>query len=802
MIMALAWTGAVSPARFAAAADKPANPAVEERQQKQLVALLGRLYKIAGREIAKPGADPSDTTQKAAELGNDPERIFAFVRDEVRYEPYSGVLRGARGALLARGGNSYDKSLLLQAMLESSGIKARLVRGELPADQAAALVAQFLAAKTTGPLADTVTAAGGALDPKATDFLRAVAGETGLDAGALTRSVTADSERADAAIAEAWSIVDREAAPLRQRLESAGVTLGQAFETARQELAARAAHHVWVEVPDAKDPARWVAMDPSFAGAPTGTAHATGQPLTITDADEHLVTVKLVYRRTAENGQPEDKNLVDVPMPARRAGFQFPQLVINPADELPPASKLMAMKKEDLVRTMAALKKFQPALRVGGESYFGQVFDLKGNLFQVAADGRVAGASKMGAAAGGLFGGGALSGDTGPKDEGDGPGKFLELSVVIEIASPGRPAVRQKRVLMTAADLGGKHQKSPLLTWDFVVQPQPVGAKWVAYRSVRALLAAMAPMVLASAKGTMSRGDVDSVTTGRPEPYPGLLFTMAMMRERAVGRQLSEAGDVRALWDTPLVAIAERTFCMNPTAGHACGNARVDIVDNTLRYVPARAGAEQAAVQAALKQGVFDTAAEALALRESLNTPGAPDQATVYSPIDDIAKARAAGDPLGVHRLSAGAPPAELALAESDRAWIAAHERPGQVIVAPAKAGSAGEAPGWWSVDPTTGCVLGRHAGGRGEAMSEKAIVTNLVGFAVCMISPIWDAAAGNVKDTKSAVKVSLNVIGCVAGCAFGFGGGMARTAKGAENLALMWSIISGAFTVGDKMLG
>jgi hypothetical protein len=58
------------------------------------------------------------------------------------------------------------------------------------------------------------------------------------------------------------------------------------------------------------------------------------------------------------------------------------------------------------------------------------------------------------------------------------------------------------------------------------------------------------------------------------------------------------------------------------------------------------------------------------------------------------------------------------------------------------------------------------------------------------------------VKDTKSAVKVSLNMIGCVAGCAFGFAGGMAKTAKGAENLGLMWAIISGAFTVGDKMLG
>ena len=47
--------------------------------------------------------DPAefDLKRKAAELGKDPGEIFAFVRDEIGYEPYAGALRGAEGCLRA-----------------------------------------------------------------------------------------------------------------------------------------------------------------------------------------------------------------------------------------------------------------------------------------------------------------------------------------------------------------------------------------------------------------------------------------------------------------------------------------------------------------------------------------------------------------------------------------------------------------------------------------------------------------------------------------------------------------------------
>jgi len=72
-----------------------------------------------------------------------PEAAFAYVRDEVALEPYPGVMKGAGGTLVARGGNTVDRALLLASLLAENGIDARIARGKLPAPQAEALLQQI-----------------------------------------------------------------------------------------------------------------------------------------------------------------------------------------------------------------------------------------------------------------------------------------------------------------------------------------------------------------------------------------------------------------------------------------------------------------------------------------------------------------------------------------------------------------------------------------------------------------------------------------------------------------------------------
>ena len=98
-----------------------------------------RFTAATGAQLATAGADVEaygasfDTyaVAEVARLGGDRDAIEAFVRDEVRWVPYDGSLRGVRGTLWSREGNSLDRAVLLAEMLRIAGHPARLVRGTL-----------------------------------------------------------------------------------------------------------------------------------------------------------------------------------------------------------------------------------------------------------------------------------------------------------------------------------------------------------------------------------------------------------------------------------------------------------------------------------------------------------------------------------------------------------------------------------------------------------------------------------------------------------------------------------------------
>ncbi len=71
---------------------------------------------------------------KALELGNNPVKIYEWVRNNVEFVPTWGSIQGAQMTLLTKQGNAFDTASLLTALLRAVGIHARYVTGtvELP----------------------------------------------------------------------------------------------------------------------------------------------------------------------------------------------------------------------------------------------------------------------------------------------------------------------------------------------------------------------------------------------------------------------------------------------------------------------------------------------------------------------------------------------------------------------------------------------------------------------------------------------------------------------------------------------
>lgn len=68
---------------------------------------------------------------KAAELGNDPVRIYNWVRNDVQWQPAWGAVQDADITLSAERGNAFDIASLTIALLRASGIPARYVHGTI-----------------------------------------------------------------------------------------------------------------------------------------------------------------------------------------------------------------------------------------------------------------------------------------------------------------------------------------------------------------------------------------------------------------------------------------------------------------------------------------------------------------------------------------------------------------------------------------------------------------------------------------------------------------------------------------------
>jgi hypothetical protein len=136
------WGGI--PEYLAYARDKPRK--IAPKQAEEFRHSLERIRsKIEFSEL-----DPAILQRR---IGSNPRELMRFIQEQIEFEPYIGVLRGARGTLLARAGNAADRALLLAQLFRQAGYQVRFAEGRLSSDQAETLLRHsFSLPVATGPL--------------------------------------------------------------------------------------------------------------------------------------------------------------------------------------------------------------------------------------------------------------------------------------------------------------------------------------------------------------------------------------------------------------------------------------------------------------------------------------------------------------------------------------------------------------------------------------------------------------------------------------------------------------------------
>lgn len=221
--------------------------------------LVAQDIQLGGTPAAPPVPEPAPPAGEsveavAARLNYDPGAIVAFVRQEVRYESYAGILRGPQGTLSARAGNSADQAALLGALFTAAQVPYRYASAPLDVAATDALTARL---RITSE--EAIATYASAADAAALHAL----GMTALTGTPPAVPVESEAALADLeaqgpiALDAALAAVDVSRAAIMEAVSASAIDLTQLPPAALTEWERQ--HHTWLQVADGPD---WTDVDP------------------------------------------------------------------------------------------------------------------------------------------------------------------------------------------------------------------------------------------------------------------------------------------------------------------------------------------------------------------------------------------------------------------------------------------------------------------------------------------------------------------------------------------------------------
>lgn len=349
------------------------------------------------------------------------DAIFRFVRDSTHLVPYRGSLRGSRGVLSDRRGNSLDRAILLAELLRRSGRSVELASTTLTIQQARVLH-RSLSAMDSVQLAREQAA-------RVRQFLRYVRTQAGSPAHTLSNLGTSQ-----ATAERLWEVKARAERQAKELQRLIGAPRGQATNVADEHVRSLR-EHWWVLVKDKEELRQ---LDPT--GLQEELELVANRRLSIdlsAEADAslpaeflHSLEIRVVVEQWRDGQYHRHLALSHdfVPAQAIDKSIVLHHLPTKWSDQLTAPTAQVSV-----LECLKRQSEWKPVLSIGDQTISGKTFNTEGELLGDATD------SPVGQLSGGLLG--ALQ----PK------GMLTGVWLEYEIRRPNLPARIERRFLYDGA---------------------------------------------------------------------------------------------------------------------------------------------------------------------------------------------------------------------------------------------------------------------------------------------------------------------------------------------------------------
>jgi hypothetical protein len=757
----------------------------------QFAARLDKLFRAleqAEKHISRETFDPRAIIDK---VGKDPRKIFEWVRDNTYFVPYRGLLRGEKGVLMDRLGNSLDRAMLLYALLRFVNQPARLARGTLTEAQATDVLAKGRPFPTFEQRTSSSPSA------SATDeFVARYAQQNHVDPARMRKAL-------DQLAAQQQHMKEmvqkRTTAQAAMIAEAVGPPPANAAAEERAAQVKAITDHWWVQW---QNGASWLDLDPTPTltrpGQTLAHAQRTFRPEDIPAELYHEVQIHMVVEQWDGQNLNQRPVLTSTFRPADLPGIGI-TLSHHPMKWPADLNWLSSNKPlESLKQTLIAQHEWLPVLTVGKQNIVQGSFTDSGDINQTPLAPVLGGsAGQLGRDIGAMLSTGQIGQNSGRAVE---KKKYLTAEwIEFEIRSPGQairkirreifdlvgPSVRSKPAVSIAQIVEGKTLERGMAlmgTLDTLTLGNDLSSSFVDHMRMANLLADRE--VLLNVIGTHADWRDPKVAQqqlGAFTTVPNELYSLVVARQ-----QWSRSSSLIYI-NSPNIF----TFYRYPIIADKAGlglRSGFDIVANN---VAVATQSEHQPFLVQLQQGVLDTNAEAVIASDCGNlteTRTPCDQVrntaemVASSPAVSWRLIRARGD----QNLKAGA------LSADDLARVNLELDRGFLAIIPTRPIALNNRPavGWWTIDPKSGNTLGIGDSGRGQTATEQMEMLAQVALVIRVLHIHWNlfrclypkgesSMVSSMCDTSKCMTVFLLEV-----LVLGFGG--------ASDAGVIWASIVG----------